>query len=105
MYIYFKNKKNDSNLRRCHYASLAQFHSIKYDVPGIEFKTHYDRVMGQVGPAFQAMIEQIDDELGDKLNEYPLSELPKAKVIGEEEANIYKISTELGLGRIGMCVW
>ena len=57
--------------------------------------------MGQLGPTFQAMIEQIDDELGDKLNEHPLNQIPKAKVLGEEEENIYKISTELGLGRIG----
>lgn len=32
---------------------LAAFHSIKYELPGVEFKTHYDRVMLQVGPAFK----------------------------------------------------
>lgn len=31
---------------------MAKFHSIKYEVPGIPFKTHYDRVYDQMGVAF-----------------------------------------------------
>ena len=31
---------------------MAKFHSIKFEVPGIPFKTHYDRVYDQMGQAF-----------------------------------------------------
>lgn len=39
-------------------AKMAKFHSIKFEVPGIPFKTHYDRVFDQMGQAFTGKLLQ-----------------------------------------------
>lgn len=52
---------------------------------------------------FSVLLEQIDNELGDKLNEFPYNRMPKTKQLFEEEADIYKIFNDLGMGRIVFC--
>lgn len=76
---------------------LAKFHSIKYEIPSIKFKTHHERVFLQLGPQFQGkflsfnfsiknfnkiltkfigMMLSIDKEI-EKIDEYPYNEFPR----------------------------
>ena len=57
--------------------------------------------MVQEGVAYQALLKQIDNELGDELNEYPFNEMPNVKVLIGEQEKILEMLTELGLGKVG----
>lgn len=83
-------------------SKLAKFHSIKYDIPSIPFKTHHDRVFMQLGPHFQGMMMAIDKEI-EKIDEYPYNEFPRIQTLFEQEEKFFRLLTELGFGTIGFC--
>ena len=79
---------------------LARFHSIQYEVPGLNFRTHQDRIENQFGPSFMLMLREADEKLEQLGRPYPYNQIPSVEVQFELEEKIMSILKGAGFGRI-----
>ena len=82
---------------------LAKFHSIKYEIPDVKFKTYFERMETQfINPMIERMIEPVQVCI-DGIDEFPYDQYPKLIDIFALKKKLISLLTQIGFGEIVFC--
>lgn len=104
-------------------SKFARFHSIKYEIPNLNFKALYDRTSCELmeiyygrkfGRRFKKLFTKFLSfpenllKIGEQIasiKEGPYLEMPKLKVLIDHEKRITRALKQIGLGKIVFCTF
>jgi len=81
---------------------LAEFHSIKLELPGIEHKTHFDKIDQQFKPLVEKMIGFVEGFMMT-VDEFPYNVYPKPSAMLEMREQVLNLIKEVEFGDIVFC--